>query len=167
MPPDTPSDPTTVFVTTHIHTDGPIPGPHSLLTLTSAAHRADGVPTGTFTANLRELPGATLHPASLQDWRTRAVDWLATRRAARPPALATIAYARWVERLPGRAVFVAEPHTQDYLFVYWYLQRFAGEWPFAGSLSAASSPIRSARAAEACVLASCRTAPGPGLAAAG
>ena len=33
MPPDP------VFVTTHIHTDGPIPGPHSLLTLTSVAFR--------------------------------------------------------------------------------------------------------------------------------
>ena len=32
--------PETVFVTLHIHTDGPIPGPHSLLTLSSAAHAA-------------------------------------------------------------------------------------------------------------------------------
>ena len=31
----------TVFVTLHIHTDGPIPGPHSLLTLSSAAHQGD------------------------------------------------------------------------------------------------------------------------------
>ena len=38
------------YVTTHLHTDGPIPGPHSLLTLTSSAYRAGGVPIGTFTA---------------------------------------------------------------------------------------------------------------------
>jgi hypothetical protein len=56
----------TVFVTLHIHTDGPIPGPHSLLTLSSAAHRGDGGLISTFTTNLRELPGATLHPASLR-----------------------------------------------------------------------------------------------------
>ncbi|MFC7656416.1 hypothetical protein ACFQV8_07895 [Pseudonocardia benzenivorans] len=31
-----------VYVTTHMHVEGPIPGPHSLLTLASAAHRADG-----------------------------------------------------------------------------------------------------------------------------
>ena len=55
--------PETLYVTTHIHTDGPIPGPHSLLTLASAAHAASGALTSTFTANLRELPGATLHPA--------------------------------------------------------------------------------------------------------
>ena len=59
------------YVTTHIHTDGPIPGPHSLLTLASAAYTADGTPIGTFTANLRELPGAGLHPTSLTDWRSQ------------------------------------------------------------------------------------------------
>ncbi len=77
MPPD-------LHVTTHIHTDGPIPGPHSLLTLTSAAFTADGVPISTFSANVRELPGATLHPVALADWRTRAEDWLVTRRSSRP-----------------------------------------------------------------------------------
>jgi hypothetical protein len=159
MPPESPSVPTTqaAYVTTHVHTDGPIPGPHSLLTLASAAHLADGTPIGTFTVNVRELPGATLHPASLRDWRTRAEDWLSTRRAARPPALAAIAYARWVSQLPGRTVFVVDPEAPDHLFVFWYLQRFAGEWPFERSISAASVPHRPTTAADACVLATCRT----------
>jgi len=161
MPPESPSIPTQpeprLFVTTHVHTDGPIPGPHSLLTLASAAHHADGTLIGTFTVNLRELPGATLHPASLRDWRTRAEDWLSTRRSSRPPALAAIAYARWVSQLPGPAVFVVDPEAPDHLFCYWYLQRFAGEWPFARSISAAAVPHRTTTAADACVLASCRT----------
>ena len=42
----------TVFVTLHIHTDGPIPGPHSLLTLSSAAHADDGDLISTFTTNV-------------------------------------------------------------------------------------------------------------------
>lgn len=121
----------TVYVTVHIHTDGPIPGPHSLLTLSSAAHRGDGGLISTFTANLRELPGATLHPGSLEHWRTRAADWLTTRRAARPPALATDAYARWIAVLPGTPVLVTDPVEPDHLFLYWYLHRFAGHWPFA------------------------------------
>lgn len=78
MPPDP-------LVTTHVHTDGPIPGPHSLLTLTSAAHTGGGVLISTFSANVRELPGATLHPAALSHWRSRADDWLHSRRASRPP----------------------------------------------------------------------------------
>ncbi|GEL19701.1 hypothetical protein [Pseudonocardia asaccharolytica] len=120
-----------VYVTSHIHVDGPIPGPHSLLSLTSVAHTADGVPITTFTTNPRELPGATLHPVALKSWRHRAEDWLTTHRASRPPAIAMTAYSRWVEQLPGRPVFVADSEAHDYLFLYWYLQRFTGRWPFA------------------------------------
>ena len=111
----------TVFVTVHIHTDGPIPGPHSLLTLSSAAHHGDGGLIGTFTTNVRELPGATLHPVSLQHWRARAEDWLTTRRASRPPAVATDAYLRWIEKLPGEPTLVTDPVGPDHLFLYWYL----------------------------------------------
>jgi hypothetical protein len=149
MPPD-------LHVTTHIHTDGPIPGPHSLLTLTSAAFTAGGVPISTFSANVRELPGATLHPVALADWRTRAEDWLVTRRSSRPPAVAMTAYARWTASLPGAPVFVADTARPDYLFVYWYLQRFAGLWPFAETCL---DPDRYAELPDpgVCTLSGCRT----------
>src|SRR5687767_10760232 len=94
------------YVTSHVHTDGPIPGPHSLLTVTSHAYDRDGDLTGTFTTNVRELPGATLHPVALQLWRRRAEDWLSTRRGSRPPAVAMAVYSRWLEQLPGEKVFV-------------------------------------------------------------
>jgi hypothetical protein len=125
MPPDS------SFVTTHVHVDGPIPGPHSLLTVSSVAHAADGDPISTFTTNVRELPGAGLHPVALQHWRRRAEDWLTTRRGSHPPALAMAAYSRWLDELPGEKVFVADTAEPDYLFLYWYLQRFTGQWPFA------------------------------------
>jgi hypothetical protein len=150
MPPD-------VHVTSHIHTDGPIPGPHSLLALVSAAHPGGGGrPTSVFTVNVCELPGATLHPVALQSWRGRAEDWLSTRRASRPPALAMNAYVRWLERLPGRPVLVADTADPDYLFLYWYLQRFAGDWPFAGTLADAALHARMA-CTTLCPLAGCRT----------
>jgi hypothetical protein len=149
--------PNTIHVTSHIHTDGPIPGPHSLLTLSSAAHSGDGNLLSTFTANVRELPGATLHPIALQTWRDRAEDWLITRRASRPPALATTAYARWISSLPGRATYVADTTQPDYLFLYWYLQRFAGHWPFARTSTEADLIDRLPRT-PLCALSSCRTA---------
>jgi hypothetical protein len=152
MPPEPP------YVTTHVHTDGPIPGPHSLLTLTSAASVIGddgGSVISTFTANLRELPGATLHPVALQHWRTRAEEWLTTRRASRPPALATAAYARWISVLPGRPTFVADPTSPDYLFVYWYLQRFAGQWPFVRTSTDPALMHRLPRV-PLCPLVSCR-----------
>jgi hypothetical protein len=42
-------------------------------------------------------------------------------------------YAAWVDRLPGRPVFVAYPAGFDFTFVYWYLIRFVGESPFSHS----------------------------------
>ena len=163
----------TVFVTLHLHTDGPIPGPHSLLTLSSAAcagssatphgraqvgqHRApagDGGLISTFTANLRELPGATLHPVSLEHWRTRAADWLTTRRAARPPALATDAYLRWIDTLPGPPTLVADPVGPDHLFLYWYLHRFSGRWPFSRTSTEPDLRLRLPR--PLCPLSGCR-----------
>ncbi len=143
MPPEFDIAPPTFHVTTHVHTDGPIPGPHSLLTLASSAYGADGVLIGTFTANLRELPGATLHPTALATWRTRAEDWLLTRRASRPPGQVANDYAAWVADLGERALFVSDPEEPDHLFVYWYLQRFAGRWPFAGTVPALGGTPRS------------------------
>ena len=145
--------PASPHVTTHIHTDGPIPGPHSLLTLISTAYGADGVTSGTFTANLRELPGATVHPTALEDWRGRAEDWLLTRRAARPPGLVANAYAAWVDDLGGRPQFVVDPAEPDHLFVFWYLQRFAGRWPFAGLVPAFATTTW---APPPCPLSGCR-----------
>jgi len=146
----------TVFVTVHIHTDGPIPGPHSLLTLSSAAHRHDSGLISTFSSNVRELPGATLHPVSLEHWRTRAADWLTTRRAARPPALATDAYLRWIRKLPGAPTLVIDPVGPDYLFLYWYLHRYAGQWPFARTSTEAD--LRRHLPRPLCTLSGCRAA---------
>jgi len=126
---------TDLLITTHVHTDGPIPGPHSLLTLTAVAHLPGGTVTDSISTNLRALPGATLHPVSLQSWRRRPEDWLCTRRAARPPAVAMNAFASWVDQLHGRPVFVADTTDPDYLFLYWYLQRFTGRWPFEATLT--------------------------------
>src|SRR5690349_19736451 len=42
-------------------------------------------------------------------------------------------YRQWLEGLPGRPVFVGYPAAFDFMFVYWYLIRFAGESPFSHS----------------------------------
>lgn len=152
----------TIVVTSHIHIDGPIPGPHSLLTLASAAYDgtrlgADGAgPIGTFSTNVRELPGATLHPLNLAKWRERPEDWLSTRRSSRPAAVAMNAYARWIAQLPGAPTFVADPIEPDYPFLYWYLQRFTGRWPFARTSTEVELQERSTHT-PLCRLSGCRT----------
>jgi hypothetical protein len=122
-----------IYVSTDIETDGPIPGPHSLLSFASAAYRADKTLLGTFSANLNTLPDASGHPETMAWWKTQPEAWAAARGDLRDPAEAMRAYVAWVKALPGSPVFVAYPAGFDFLFVYWYLIRFAGESPFSFS----------------------------------
>ena len=39
-------------------------------------------------------------------------------------------YVIWLKSLPGRPIFVGYPAGYDFLFIYWYLIKFAGESPF-------------------------------------
>jgi hypothetical protein len=47
-----------IYVSTDVETDGPIPGPHSMLSFASAAYDADKNLIATFSANLETLPDA-------------------------------------------------------------------------------------------------------------
>ena len=122
-----------IYVSTDIETDGPIPGPHSMLSFGSAAFTADGQLASTFEANLHLLPGASGNPDTMAWWATQPEAWAACRSDPRDPAEAMPAYVRWVKGLPGKPVFVAYPAGFDFLFVYWYMIRFAGESPFSFS----------------------------------
>ena len=46
-----------IYVSTDIEADGPIPGPHSMLSIASAAYTAEKQLVATFSANLETLPG--------------------------------------------------------------------------------------------------------------
>jgi hypothetical protein len=122
-----------VYVSTDVETDGPIPGPHSMLSFASAAYLPDKTVAGTFTANLETLPEATGHPETMNWWRQHPEAYAATRTNLADPAVVMTRYVRWVKQLPGKPVFVAYPAGFDFLFIYWYLIRFAGESPFSHS----------------------------------
>ncbi|HWG46699.1 MAG TPA: hypothetical protein VN688_28310 [Gemmataceae bacterium] len=122
-----------IYLSTDIETDGPIPGPHSMLSFASAAYRADKTLAGTFSANLHTLPGAAGHAQTMAWWKTQPEAWAAARSELQEPAVAMPAYVAWIKTLPGTPVFVAYPAGFDFLFVYWYLIRFAGESPFSFS----------------------------------
>lgn len=122
-----------IYVSTDVETDGPIPGPHSMLSFASAAYRADKTLVSTFSANLDTLPGAEGHPETMAWWQTQPEAWAEVRRNPHDPAVAMPAYVVWVKRLPGTPVFVGYPAGFDFLFVYWYLIRFAGTSPFSFS----------------------------------
>jgi hypothetical protein len=122
-----------IYISTDVETDGPIPGPHSMLSFGSAAYTADKQLVSTFSANLETLEGASAHPKTAEWWATQPEAWAACRSNPEPPETAMRRYVQWIKGLKGRPVFVAYPAGFDFLFVYWYLMRFVGESPFSHS----------------------------------
>jgi hypothetical protein len=122
-----------IYVSTDVEADGPIPGPHSMLSFASAAYRADKALVGTFEANLTLLPGAQGDPKTMEWWRRQPEAWAACRTNLREPETVMPEYVRWLKSLPGKPVFVAYPAGYDFMFIYWYLIRFAEESPFSHS----------------------------------
>ncbi|AGY56811.1 DNA polymerase III, alpha subunit (gram-positive type) [Gloeobacter kilaueensis JS1] len=119
-----------IYVSTDIEADGPIPGPHSMLSFASAAYQADKTLVDTFSANLELLEGASGHPKTMAWWQTQPVAWEACRSDLQPPEQAMRAYSDWLKALPGKPVFVAYPAGFDFTFISWYLYRFTGDNPF-------------------------------------
>jgi hypothetical protein len=128
---------TELYFSTDVETDGPIPGPNSMLSFASACYTEDKHLIGTFSANLEPLEGASPDPKTLAWWQNQGAAWEAVQRDRRTPAEAMPAYVQWMKELcakrKARPVFVAYPVLFDAMFVYWYLIRFAGESPFSHS----------------------------------
>lgn len=122
-----------IYVSTDVEVDGPIPGPHSMLGIGSAAFLADKTLVSTFSANLELLPGASGHPDTMAWWEKHPQAWEASRRNPRDPSEVMADYVGWLDGLPGVPVFVGYPAAFDFLFVYWYLMRFVGRSPFSFS----------------------------------
>lgn len=119
-----------IYVSTDVEADGPIPGPHSMLSFASAAFREDGTLVDTFSANLETLPDARPDPDTMQWWQGFPEAWAACRQDPQPPEQAMVRYADWLKGLPGKPIFVAYPAGFDFTFVNWYLYRFTGDSPF-------------------------------------
>jgi hypothetical protein len=96
-----------IYVSTDVETDGPIPGPHSMLSFGSAAYLADKTLISTFTANLETLPGAAPDPKTMDWWRSNPEAWNACREnldlSKAPPR-----YLKWLSAA-GQACLVAYP----------------------------------------------------------
>ena len=129
---------TEIYVSTDVEADGPIPGPHSMLSLASVAYRAGELGVqgnlksvlATFSANREILPGSTPDPRTTAWWQGYPEAWAACRRDPRDPTVVMGEYLRWLKALPGRPVFLGFPASWDFMWVYWYLVRFTGERPF-------------------------------------
>lgn len=122
--------PPEIYVSVDIEADGPIPGPHSMLSIGAVAYSADGQPVGEYSANLDALADAAPDPRTEQWWQQFPEAWQACRRDTREPTVVMNEFADWLEALPGKPVFAAWPATWDFMWIYWYFMRFTGRRPF-------------------------------------
>lgn len=125
------------YISTDIETDGPLPGPNSMLSFGSAAFVLEGGKgklINTFSRNLIELPEAAADPKTKTGfWDKNPKAWEACRENPVAPVDAMWDYVAWIGKMPGRPVFVGYPATFDFLFMYTYLLRFTGASPFSFS----------------------------------
>lgn len=122
-----------VYFSADVETDGPIPGPYSMLSLAL-------VPAGTFDGSKFERPAsyerhfyAELKPIS-QEFEPEAlqVNGLDRQRLVREgkePAEVMTAASRWVREIagPARPVLAAYPLSFDWAWLYWYFVRFSAD----------------------------------------
>ena len=126
------------YFSVDVETDGPIPGPHSMLSLGAAAFiEKDGKPAliSTFSRNFETLPGATMHPKTKSEfWDKQPKAWEECRKDPRDPKEAMGEFVAWVNSITvGKPVFVGYPAGFDQLFVYWYTIFHGYESPFSFS----------------------------------
>ena len=132
--------PPDLYISADIEADGPIPGPYSMLSFGLAvAGRYDGErftaadpSEATFYAELRPI-GDRYDPDALA---VSGLDRDALARDGRDPSEAMDKAVAWVGEQAGddRPVLVGFPLIYDWMFLYWYFERFARNGsPFLGS----------------------------------
>jgi hypothetical protein len=127
-----------LYISVDIESDGPLPGPNSMLSLGAVALLRDGREVGQFEINFELLEGATPNPATMEWWSKQPREvWDHVRRSPKPPEEAMRSFVTWVKKMSDQQglppTCVAYPAGFDFLFVYWYLIRFASESPFSFS----------------------------------
>lgn len=126
-----PSLPSDIYFSADIETDGPIPGPYSLLSfaLVVAGRQAGGTffrPCGNEVSFYRELRPISeeFEPEAL---RVNLLDREHLRREGADPVEAMTEAADWVRQQcgPCRPILVAFPLSFDWTWLYWYFVRFS------------------------------------------
>jgi DNA polymerase III alpha subunit (gram-positive type) len=119
-----------VYISVDVETDGPIPGPNSMLSIGAAAFNKEGNLLSTFSANMYAMEGSNPDPDTARWWLSQPEAWAEVQRDRQEPEKAMVAFSRWVDEHSSKPVFVGYPAGFDFLFTYWYLIKFTGKSPF-------------------------------------
>lgn len=126
---------TETFFSIDIEADGPYPGDYSMLSFAAVAFDEFGTILGSFETNLAPLVGAGQSPKTMKDfWAKQPMAWEYCTRNPQHPEVGMKQFIAWVNRLPGDLkTAVCMPAGFDFMFMYWYMKKFAGESPFSFS----------------------------------
>lgn len=122
-----------LYFSTDVETNGPIPGPFSMLSFASVVFNKQGTELGSFDTNLNILDNSKTDPSTMEFWDKNKAAYEATRIDTQDPKTAMTKYSSWIESFNCKPVFVAYPVAFDFMFVYWYLISFVGKSPFSHS----------------------------------
>ena len=119
-----------VYISVDVETDGPIPGPYSMLSIGMAfCGRFDGRsleltpnPSKTFYAEMQPISNTFEYEAL----HINGLDRNRLMREGRSPEEAMQLAVDWIDEVSGdnRPIFVAYPASFDWLWVHWYFTRF-------------------------------------------
>ena len=121
-----------IYFSVDIESNGPIPGPYSMLSFGVAAMTPEKGVIATFSRNLVELPGTSGHPDTMAWWgkEENRKAWEACRQNTIEPAVAMKEFVAWVKEVGGKPVCVAYPAGFDFTWLHWYCENFTGGDPF-------------------------------------
>jgi len=125
-----------LYFSSDIETNGKIPSDYSMLSLGCVALDIDGNEIDTFSVNLKTLIGAKEDPDTMEWWKGFPEAWENCRKDQEEPTVAMTKFVNWVGKVCGDEyvpVMVAMPSGFDFMFLYWYMIKFAGFSPFSFS----------------------------------
>ena len=115
----------TIYVVCDIEADGPIPGPHSMISFGAVAVDKCGKNYGRFEINLHPLENALPHPATIKWFNEHAPAALEYTKQNRVlPQEAMNKFGDWLLTLPFPRVMAAHPAPSDFMWLNWYIQNY-------------------------------------------
>ena len=116
------------YVVCDIEADGPIPGPHSMLSLGAVAVNKNGEQLGEFEINFLPLENSKPHPLIIKWFITNAPEALEyTKHNQISPKEGMNKFGDWLLTLPTPRVMAAHPAPLDFMWINWYMQTFLSD----------------------------------------
>ena len=118
----------TTYVVCDIEADGPIPGPHSMISLGAVAVNQVGKELGEFEINFLPLENAKPHPNTMKWFTLHAPEALEyTQHNQILPKEGMNKFGDWLLTLPTPRVMAAHPAPFDFMWINWYMHTFLSD----------------------------------------